>query len=200
MILADYQNQVTGYYKNYTAADIEKWNDLDVLFVFAGRARPTQVEMDAELVTLSHLVYDAQLVKHVIYISSEAIDRDTDYGQHKRRCEAIIGADIKLTGRWTVVRPPATFGPTQPLESTMLIPSLKREGVELDIREPDMETDFIYVGHLCNSLIGLVQDGPPSDGPRYVGSSMLPGTFTATPDTLRNLWATWHLSITDAVR
>ena len=86
------------------------------------------------------------------------------------------------------------FGPGQSEDADMLIPSLSRTRGKLELQAPDQLCQFIHVDDLTDHLARFADPlycdvhraGQP--GSHFV----LPGTMTATPRQLKNLYNTWE--------
>jgi nucleoside-diphosphate-sugar epimerase len=114
----------------------EDLSDFDVIFMIAGRARPTADERMNELALVSHLPTLTRPPKKLVYLSSMAVEREpSPYSQNKLACEAIV----KSTDYGRVLRAPVIFGPNQDPYVDMLIPRIARAvaGYEhLVLRQP----------------------------------------------------------------
>lgn len=191
----------------------EDMHHLDAVILIAGRARPTAEDILRE----ERLVAEACAVRHpprrLVYVSSSAVDRwergsrplsraGEEYVLAKKRCETTIcgrpGGARKADGY--AIRLPPTFGPGQPLDSDMLVPSAIRarlcRGI-LELRQPLLPFELVYVGDAARAIVDLVEDRDPlpirsvrSDlhQPLRVASVLSPGI----PTILREGWE-WHI-------
>ena len=168
---------------------------LDALFIIPGKLVQTPEERDAEVQLVHDIAISHLTCKRQILLGSQAVYRDTPYGRHKFRVEDAFGGAgaIRRTHfdqadmQTIVIRPGAIFGPTQDVNSPMLIPSIAREGGELDLKTPNESTKFISVDDLADYLISLI-DGPT---PAWWHNRDVPGTFEMTPVQLIQLWKTF---------
>lgn len=124
----------------------------DMVFLIAGRARPTDVERVKELQLVADMMAWEQRPKRLIYVSSSAVLREpTPYAQTKMACEKLVlSRDFGY-----VVRPPVIFGPGQSIDSNMLIPSIARAkmGLEtLEIKEPVRPFNLMHVNDVAYGL------------------------------------------------
>lgn len=166
---------------------------LDCLYLFAGRSKGSTAEMTDELGLCQMIarIPIGRLPRRLVYLSSlDAYGipgQMSEYGRFKLRCEMVL--EDGLWGRCAldIVRAPAVFGPSQPIDSGMLVPSLAREGEGLEVRNPDRSSTFIYVEDLVDHLIGFADPGNHIDP-----SAQIPGSFVTTPARLRSLWGTWE--------
>jgi hypothetical protein len=163
--------------------ELKEWQGLRALYLFAGRSRPNPEEAAAELQLIDRVLKSMPWHLPVIYLSSSEVGRHTEYGRHKMACEQLIRS--RLIGRdWHIVRPPAVFGPGQPVDSHMLVPSLHATDGGLELSTPDKQTEFTYVGDLVEYLCIL---GGKGFEPLDVNLK----TFTMTPSQMRALYLTW---------
>lgn len=174
------------------------FSELDCLYLFAGRAKPTEREIldEIDLIRRMKLVPRSAWPRRIVYVSSRsANDCRTDYGACKRRCELELMETFGDVLR--VVRPGAVFGPSQSIDSPMLVPSLAREGADLKINLLHTEAVYIPVHELVDYLAcfaDLEWDGVPhAFDPNVIRDPWhIPGSFTATADQMRALWLTWE--------
>lgn len=168
------------------------------LYVIPGRTNPTANEMAAELELVSAVVNNPKTSRRVVLLSSQSIiKRETDYGRHKDHVEHVFfGSDVAMArvnaGQLDLraVRPGAVFGPGQDIDSQMLIPSIARTDGSVELTNPDKPTQFIHIDFLVshmwlmalaclNGHVALTHDGA------------IPGTITATPRQMLQLYNTW---------
>lgn len=165
---------------------------LDCLYLFAGRSKGSTTEMTDELGLCQRLVRvsTGQLPGRLVYLSSldaYGIPSEmSEYGRFKLRCEMVLEDGLRGRCRLDIVRAPAVFGPSQPIESAMLVPSLAREGGGLELRSPTRSATFIHVEDLVVHLIGFADPGKRIDS-----SAQILGSFAVTPVSLKSLWETW---------
>lgn len=130
------------------------FSTLDVVFLIAGRARPTDEERTNELQLVSDVVSHPRPPKKLIYVSSLAVEREpTPYAQTKLACEhLVLSRDFGY-----VVRPPVIFGEGQDVESDMLVPSIARSIADkkpLILKQP---LKPFYMMHVTDVAHGLVR-------------------------------------------
>lgn len=165
---------------------------LERIYLFAGRTHPSVTEKLDEWDLVRRTVEAAWPETHVVYISSQAVWRgDSDYARHKADLERYILGHPKARS-WSIIRPPAVFGPGQALDSKMLVPSLAREGRSLHLREPYRLTSFISVSDLAFYLRHM-HPLPDHDRlfPEHSGER-IPGTFVISPAQLQALQETFE--------
>lgn len=170
----------------------------DCVFLFSGRARPTDAERRAELDLLRGIASmpRERFPKRLIYIGSmsvlEPADRRTEYGLHKSACEDILIGSPNDENRILIIRAPAVFGRGQSEFSPMLIPQLGVRGSMLELRDPDRPATFIHVDELVKALMVSIGyelgagDGTMGDLLGYDPS------FTISPRQLKALRTTWQ--------
>ena len=183
-----------------TDVDAVDLTGFDCIYAVLGRARPTSEEGAAEVSQLAALLRNGKPPRRIVYISS------LDQTPVKRTCEALCRT-YTGTANVVVIRPPAVFGPGQPITSPMLIPSLAREGGSLELMTPDWPTKFISARHLAQHLVKFADPmwwdhlscaQPITDSTFSLFE--IPGTLTATPAQLRELWRTWSSYVTSGGR
>jgi nucleoside-diphosphate-sugar epimerase len=184
------KDQIVYIEKDGVNADAD-FSYLKCVYLFAGNSRPNEKEMKAELDLIERSVKHIKH-KNVIYISSQSAFDETPYGKHKGECESIIISNLPLTRNWQIIRPPAVFGLVgrpfgQDINSTMLIPSLIRDGGLTELKEPNKLTKFIHVKDLIKHLLNL-QNSREEDVLVY---DNIPGTFELTPQQLKDLYYTF---------
>ncbi len=166
------------------APEIQDMSQLECLYVFAGRARPTDAEMLLEIELIKRLAAMSPLrrPKRIVYLSSQAVWYATEYGRTKRVCEGLLVSNPTATS----VRPGAVFGHGQDPMSTMLIPTLAREDGETTLSTPDRPTMFTWIEDLVSYLIALrdLSIKPES-------WTEVPGSFEMTPRQMQALYNTW---------
>lgn len=195
--LAEGYNRQFSMFNKEHLGDID-FSEVDCLYLFLGRAKPSDEERAAEKRQVIAFSENKRRPKRVVYISS--MDH---YGTHKGECERILieslgpDANERLGGDTVIIRPAAVFGPGQDPESPMLIPSLVRDP-KLELRTPDRLTKFISVRALAAHLAQFSNPGWVDI--QYHGqvftSSMaslydVPGTFTASPRQITDLLETF---------
>lgn len=166
------------------------------LFIIPGKLEQTNEEMAEERRFVAAVAANPGSCPRQVLLGSQSVfERDTPYGVHKHMVEQAFFGAHEL--RWRddpgttplVVRPGAVFGPTQPIGSKMLIPSLAREGDRLELRDPDRPTKFISIDDLVTHMVGLIDETP-----QWWGGAEIPGTLVATPRQMKSLWRTFsHL-------
>ncbi len=179
-----------------TGFETTSFSHIDCLFIFSGRSNPTVEEMDREktfLRALAELPRD-RAPKRTVWLGSRA-SINTTYGAHKAECERIIyqhthGAKFIIN----CIRVPAVFGPGQPADSNMLIPSLGRVGSDLELLNPHETVPFVFVNDLADHLVNFCDE--KYQDPLWAGGRDslydVPGTFRITPQQLANLKKTWE--------
>lgn len=177
---------------------LSDYSRIDCLYLFAGRSKGSVEDLQAEIdLCLRFSLLPRRLwPRRLVYVSSrDATDAHTEYGRCKRRCELELGETFGDILR--VVRPGAVFGPQQPIDSPMLVPSLAREGLGLNVRLPSASAVYIPVAELVGYLVCFIDLGWDGIPDRYDPDVIrdpwhIPGSFTATGDQLRALWTTWE--------
>ncbi len=163
------------------------------LFLIPGKVVQTEAERAAELELVAAAVGNRRSCKRIVMLSSAAVGRTTEYGIHKDEVERVFfGAGILRRAyegqqdlRTLAVRPGAVFGHRQSRDSTMLIPSIGREGTKIYLEWPDRPASFIHVSDLADHLISMLD-------PKFLPVGEIPGTFTMTPRQLVRLYEAWR--------
>lgn len=174
--------------EKHEAPDVDCRDHL-TLFIIPGKLVQTQEEMTAERNMVRAVAESPLSARRQILLSSMSAEtRTTEYGMHKYLTELAFqyGAGI---GRKQIalIRPGAIFGPGQDLDAPMLIPQLARQHGFVDLQNPDKPTKFISVTDLCRCLVGLIS---ASFATRTEDD--IPGTFTATPSAIKDLYHTFN--------
>jgi nucleoside-diphosphate-sugar epimerase len=138
-------------------------SEYDMVFLIAGRARPTDFERTQELQLVSDMMAFDRRPRRLIYVSSLAVLREpTPYAQTKLACEKIVlSRDFGY-----VVRPPVIFGPGQDPDSNMLVPSIARAkmGLEtLELKEPVRAFNLMHVNDVAYGMVLLGRDAIGED-------------------------------------
>jgi nucleoside-diphosphate-sugar epimerase len=128
------------------------FSQYDMVFLIAGRARPTDVERAQELQYVSDMMAFDRRPRRLVYVSSSAVLREpTPYAQTKMACEnLVLSRDFGY-----VVRPPVIFGPGQDPDSNMLVPSIARAkmGLEtLELKQPVRSFNLMHVKDVAYGL------------------------------------------------
>jgi len=138
----------------------------DVVMHIAGVVNvPTRAAFEAGNATATAHVIDASRgagVSRFVHVSSLAAREPTlsDYGWSKERAEAVVTASGL---DWTIVRPPAVFGPG---DTEMLdLFRMARRGIAL--LPPSGRMSAIYVDDLARLLVALASDPGASIGATY---------------------------------
>lgn len=139
------------------------FSQFDMVFLIAGRARPTDFERTQELQLVADVMAWDRRPKRLIYVSSLAVLREpTPYSQTKMACEnLVLSRDFGY-----VVRPPVIFGPGQDSNSNMLVPSIARArmGLEtLELKEPVRAFNLMHVKDVAYGLGLLGRDALGED-------------------------------------
>jgi hypothetical protein len=177
---------------------------LECLYVFPGRSRPTTEEMERERTLIAALceMRNSRQPRRTVFLGSCAPVL-TSYGAHKSLVEEMVheycrrgatAADWGWTSETIVLRAPAVFGPGQPEGVDMLIPMLSASDGQLELRSPDLLTQFIYVGDLVRHMAMFADRGYWDQNRSGQPGSfcVLPGTMSMTPQQLKNLYNTWR--------
>jgi hypothetical protein len=177
---------------------------LDCTFLFPGRAKEIDLlEIETIQCAMDNLEYGARL----IYVGSRLAREDypkTALGMHKQACDRALHSNREGRYRetpsseypergvdWGQVKsvyPPAVFGPTQPADSPMLVPSLTRES-DLSLKTPESETSFISIWALTTFLRRLITE--PCMGNMGYSGCYIPGEFKVPPQAIKDLYRTW---------
>ena len=183
---SDPRNVVTELPKDALSSDL---SGFDSVYLILGNAKPEQWQEEKEHAELAAFLMNPRRPYQAVYMSSMALT------PHKERCEAMVkalGTDLVHQRFCTVtIRPPAVFGPNQPIDSPMLIPQIVSEGgSDVKLRTPDAMTWFISVSDLA---VHLVKFADPQwwdiDRCAQPGSgAMIPGSFCVTPRNVLHLY------------
>ena len=204
-----------GHEVEAVAKDDVPYEDMSrfwTVVLIAGRARPTSDDLIREESLVRELALVGRQPRRVVYVSSSAVDRwergsrplsaaGEAYILAKKRCEIVVcgrpAGVAKAQG--FAIRLPPTFGPGQDIGSDMLVPSVIRarlcHGI-LELREPLLPFELVYVGDAARAVVDLVEDDDPlpvrsvrSDlhQPLRLAALMAPGVQTV----LREGWS-WH--------
>lgn len=142
----------------YGKDDISSSNlsNIDVLFLIAGRARPTSYDMVLEEKLCEKLAWHSRPPKKIIYLSSTAVERDekSDYVLMKINCERtlLMGNNVY------VLRAPVIYGPGQSIQSDMLIPSIMRAKLFLEplmLKQPFKQFNITEIDWIVDALIQM---------------------------------------------
>lgn len=167
----------------------------DCLYIIPGRVVQNEQEREDEVELVRAIVANHHSSKRLILLSSSAITTQSEYGLHKDRVErkffewaagrrAWFGQGDLVT---KAVRPGAVFGAGQDRSSSMLIPSIAREGSGLYLEWPDRPARFVHVDDLATHMSLLAT----SDKDR-MATDYIYGTFEVTPRVLARLFETWE--------
>lgn len=171
------------------------FSEYDCLYVFPGRSRPTSDEMFAERVLIGHLtgMASSRHPRRIVVLGSTA-PYYTEYGEHKRWVENRLMESWRTMPETVILKAPVVFGPGQPIDSTMLVPSLAREGKDLMLLAPSNLTKMIHVSSLVEHMAKFVNpnyfDHNAAGAPDSIYN--IPGTFAITPRQLKDLYDTWE--------
>lgn len=159
--------------------------DMDCLFIIPGRLNQSPSENLYEIDLVARIATNPLACRRQVLLGSQARPW-TSYGRHKQHVERAFLGERPLSDdmRTIVVRPGAVFGPGQSIDSPMLIPSLVREGVDLQLREPGHMTSFVHVRDLVRHMVMCVCSEPPTG---------IPGSFDLYPYQVRDLYETFNL-------
>ncbi len=147
--------QEIGIEPTFIEKNIAPRTDLSMfqtVYLIAGRARPTIQERMEELHLVSEMMDTKRPPETLVYVSSLAVEREpTPYSQTKLACEKLVLA--KKFGR--VVRPPVIYGPTQDVNSDMLIPSIARAHIKrspLILKQPLKPFYLMSADDVCQGM------------------------------------------------
>jgi hypothetical protein len=147
----------------------ENLRKFDVVVLIAGRARPTQEEMSAEERLCKAITQHKNPPRHVLYISSCAVDRwernsrplsreGEMYVLGKKRCEsAVIGGLNKNYA----IRLPVIFGSGQSRDVDMLVPMTAKSlglGLPIFMRTPMEPFELVHAGQAAAAVADFVYD------------------------------------------
>ncbi len=161
----------------------------ECLIIIPGKLGQNEAENIQERELVRSIAVSKNTCERKILLSSLSIAErpDSPYGRHKRLVEDAF-FEGEADHRKIAVRPGAIFGPGQDLTAPMLIPQLMREGAATNLKTPDTPTKFVSVNDLA-AFIGRLVYG---DLMRLCGSvNEIPGTITATPRAIKDLWLTF---------
>lgn len=147
--------------QTHTTFDLSKdpqqdLSSYDVVFLIAGRSRPTSHQMDEEQVLVSNIMASNRHPEKLVYLSSLSVERRGEgdlepYAAMKSTCEAAVIS--KDWGR--VVRAPVIFGPRQSPFANMLLPAIARAswGLEpLTIKEPLRPFHLMHADDVAHAM------------------------------------------------
>ena len=157
-------------------ADIENtdYGSFDVVYLIAGRAHPTKVELQAEEKLCETLGKHKRPPRKIVYLSSAMVDRwergsrplspaGEAYVLTKKRCEQALLGEPHRKPLCFSVRAPVIFGPGQAIESDMLIPTVARARVWLEpisLLRPVDPFELVYITDLVKAFaeVGTIDE------------------------------------------
>lgn len=163
------------------------------VFLFAGRSRPSVLEIADEKLLVERIAGKSvdSCPRRLVYISSaRAMDGGTIAGLTDPYLLLKYDCELMLRTRYTgselrIVRLPAVFGAGQPRASTMLVPTIARDGHSAALKEPKKKAVFghvddvvVFLSEFCNEKI---------DTYKTIDAHEIPGSFYASARNIKDL-------------
>jgi nucleoside-diphosphate-sugar epimerase len=197
--LEDTGNEVVLLEKKFVA-----WEDLsglDVVYLIAGRARPSEQQRLDEVSLVKTIMDNPRSPGKMIYISSLAVERSGEgdlepYAVMKMTCESLIRE--KSWGY--VLRPPVIFGQGQSPWADMLLPAIARANFGLEpliVKQPTKPFYIMSVDDVAHAAFkmgnGYIEEHTVSlysdpITPMELIHIVSPGLEFIVPDGWRNEW------------
>lgn len=172
----------------------------DVVYLFAGRSRPMKQDMIDEAAVCAMMAdkRSSTLPSRLVYMSSQSagipaskLDYLFSYAKCKSYCESILyGSGDRGHGcaaPLAIIRAPVIFGPGQPTDSDMLLPTLCRSGHDAELKNPYKLTGFLHVDDMVSWLANLGDQHLPAVGLH----TEFPGVFYMTSKNAKDLMETF---------